>query len=126
MLPITHEWVSKAEGDYDVIVLLQRSRKASRYDPICFHAQQCVEKYLKACLTERGTAFPKTHDLPLLLSRVAPADSKWSVLGPALTALSAFGVLPRYPGMTATNIHARASVATCRRVRTAARRQLGL
>ncbi|MDQ7783083.1 MAG: HEPN domain-containing protein [Desulfomonilaceae bacterium] len=33
-----------------------------------FHAQQAVEKALKAWLTLRGVAYPKTHDLRLLMS----------------------------------------------------------
>ena len=33
----------------------------------CFHAQQAVEKSLKALLTSWGIAFPKTHDLTRLL-----------------------------------------------------------
>jgi HEPN domain-containing protein len=68
MLPTTREWVLKAEGDYDVVLLLLRSRKPTRHDPICFHVQQCIEKYLKARLTEAGTAFAKTHDLVKLLN----------------------------------------------------------
>lgn len=32
-----------------------------------FHAQQAVEKALKAWLTLRGAAYPKTHDLRLLM-----------------------------------------------------------
>jgi HEPN domain-containing protein len=31
-----------------------------------FHAQQCVEKYLKALLVAPGLAFPRTHDLTAL------------------------------------------------------------
>jgi len=42
------------------------------YDTICFHAQQCVEKYLKALLTSTHTDFPKTHDLIELGPRAAP------------------------------------------------------
>lgn len=33
------------------------------YDLICFHAQQCAEKCLKALLVGQGNEFPKTHDL---------------------------------------------------------------
>ncbi len=33
-----------------------------------FHAQQAVEKALKAWLTVRGLQYPLTHDLPRLLS----------------------------------------------------------
>jgi HEPN domain-containing protein len=32
-------------------------------DTVCFHAQQCVEKYLKAFLVLEGIDFPKTHDI---------------------------------------------------------------
>ena len=38
----------KAEGDYDVVLLLVRSRKPSRFDPICFHAQAMRGKIFKS------------------------------------------------------------------------------
>jgi HEPN domain-containing protein len=45
----TLEWVSKAEGDW---TMAQRERRAADpvWDGICFHAQQCAEKYIKAFL----------------------------------------------------------------------------
>jgi HEPN domain-containing protein len=43
------------------------------FDTVCFHAQQCAEKYLKALLLQAGSEPPKTHDLRLLLQRL-PAD----------------------------------------------------
>src|SRR5207253_8193368 len=39
----------------------------ANYDAVCFHAQQCAEKYLKACLQEADLPFRKTHDLSELL-----------------------------------------------------------
>jgi HEPN domain-containing protein len=126
MLRITREWVQKAEGDYDVVSLLLRSRKPSRYDPICFHAQQCVEKYLKARLVEAGIAFPKTHDLPAVLMLTAPVEPLWHVFMPELIALTKWAVLPRYPGMQAANVDARNAVSTCRRFRQVVRQSLGL
>src|SRR5437660_4750960 len=33
------------------------------YDTACFHAQQAVEKYLKAVLALAGSPIPRTHDL---------------------------------------------------------------
>ena len=59
----TRQWVKKVEGDFDVVLLLRRSRKRSRYDAIRFHCQQCSEKYLKARLQEEGIRFPRSHDL---------------------------------------------------------------
>jgi HEPN domain-containing protein len=126
MLPTTREWVMKAEGDYDVVLLLLRSRKRSRYDPTCFHAQQCVEKYIKARLTEAGIAFPKTHDLPVLLNLVMAVEPRWAKVSRALMALTDWAILPRYPGTTAAAADARAAVSTCRRLRRMARRAFDL
>jgi HEPN domain-containing protein len=126
MLPTTREWVKKAEGDYDVVTLLLRSRKRSRYDPICFHAQQCVEKYLKARLTEAGIAFPKTHDLPALLALCAPVQPLWGVELPRMNALTGWAILARYPGSSATKSDARDAADSCRRFRELARDGLGI
>jgi len=39
-------------------------------DVVGFHAQQAVEKAIKAALFLRGIDFPKTHDLDFLLARL--------------------------------------------------------
>ena len=55
-------WVQRAEEDW----LLARSalrRKVPLIYGTTFHAQQCVEKYLKALLLSCRQAFPRTHDL---------------------------------------------------------------
>ncbi len=52
MKPLTREWVEKAEGDFATARRELRARKDPNYDAACFHAQQCAEKYLKACLQE--------------------------------------------------------------------------
>lgn len=41
------EWVEKAEGDFCTALREYRARKNRNHDAVCFHAQQCVEKYLK-------------------------------------------------------------------------------
>lgn len=46
MKPMTLEWVAKAEGDFAVMEREARVRKKPNYDAMCFHAQQCAEKYL--------------------------------------------------------------------------------
>jgi HEPN domain-containing protein len=40
---------------------------------LCFHAQQAVEKSLKAVLVHRGIGFPRTHNLGVLMD-LLPAD----------------------------------------------------
>ncbi len=126
MMPTTREWVNKGEGDFDVVLLLRRSRKPRRYDPLCFHAQQCVEKYLKARLTEAGIAFPRTHDLTALLHIAVAVEPHWISKLTALAASTDLAVLPRYPGMTATRGDARIAFEVCRDFRVLARRSLGL
>ncbi len=51
MRPLTHEWSHKAEGDFAVAETLWQAG-STVYDAICFHAQQGVEKYLKAWLLD--------------------------------------------------------------------------
>jgi HEPN domain-containing protein len=50
MKPLTRDWIAKAEGDYASANREYRARKTPNYDSACFHAQQCIEKYLKAWL----------------------------------------------------------------------------
>lgn len=63
MKPLTREWVEKAEGDFATASRELRARKSPNYDTACFHAQQCIEKYLKARLQEADIAFGRTHNL---------------------------------------------------------------
>ncbi len=74
MKPLTSEWVAKAEGDFIVAERLLRARKQPVYDAICFHAQQCAEKYLKAFLQENDRDVPKTHKLLDLLKLCLEID----------------------------------------------------
>jgi HEPN domain-containing protein len=96
---MTREWVAKAESDYDGACEALRSRKRSRQDRICFFSQQCIEKYLKARLTEAGLAFPRTHELSILLQLCLPLEPRWSRFDQALAAMTQFAVLVRYPGV---------------------------
>lgn len=45
MRPATGEWVHKADGDYATAMRELRARRSPNYDAVCFHAQQCAEKY---------------------------------------------------------------------------------
>ena len=88
----TLEWVEKAEEDWDVALLTLSSRPTKAYNAICFHAQQCAEKYLKGQLQEEGVAFHKTHDLISLLDLLLPSHPLWRSLRPALLQLKNYAV----------------------------------
>ena len=126
MKPITPEWVVKAEADLLSAEREYRARKAPNYDAACFLAQQCIEKYLKACLQEASVPFGKTHDLVALLDQLEPIEPLWMPLKPLLAPISAYAVAFRYPGRSATREEAKVAIKHARRVRELARTSLRL
>ncbi len=90
MNPAVAEWVSKAEGDFVTAGRELRARKLPNYDAVCFHCQQCAEKYLKAVLQENDKRIPKIHFLlePKLLPAPSPAQEFSSNTPPRTAALS--------------------------------------
>jgi len=126
MKAITREWVDKAEADYAAALLLRKSRKKHARDIVCFHLQQCVEKYLKARLEEGGMAYPRTHDLERLLDLALPSEPLWSTLRPALVAITTCAVEIRYPGRSVTTLEANGLLRDSTHIRHLIRRSLGL
>lgn len=126
MKPITREWISKAEGDWNAAGILFRSRRYPNYDGACFHTQQCAEKYLKARLEEAGITFGKTHDLEKLLSQALALEPSWSVLRQDMIFLTDFAVEYRYPGSSATKPQAKKAIKHCGVVRSVVRKAFGL
>jgi len=87
----TTEWIDKAEGDWTVA---QREMQASNPvgNVVCFLAQQCAEKCLKALLEEHNIAFGKTHDLVVLLNSSGALLPELHSQRPSLAHLGTFGI----------------------------------
>lgn len=126
MQPLSSEWVTKAEGDFATAERELRARKAPNFDAVCFHAQQCAEKYLKARLQEAGLASTRTHSLPALLDLVLPVEPVWETFRLDLATLSAYAVEYRYPGENADKDQAKEAVRLCRNFRKHVRISLSL
>ena len=126
MNPITLEWVAKAEGDFATAERELDVKDSPNYDAVCFHTQQCAEKYLKARLQESGIPFGKTHALTLLLDLTLPIEPAWDALRADLQALSVFAVAYRYPGESADEKDARDAFSKCKNIRQAVRQSLQL
>ena len=126
MKPTAAEWIEKAEGDFATMQRESRAKKNPNYDAICFHAQQCAEKYLKARLSEADIRFGKVHDLVTLLDHVLAVQPDWEVFREDLAYLSDFAVSFRYPGESANKESALDAVKRCRFFRKIARSSLGL
>lgn len=114
---ITKEWIRKAEEDYETAVSLVRKRKKMVPNAICFHSQQCIEKYLKAFLTSQSIAPPEIHDLQSLRERCARVDNDFDKLSLQLDILNAYAVNFRYPGEEATVSESKKAVLVMKQVR---------
>jgi HEPN domain-containing protein len=126
MKPLTREWIEKAEADFATARREFRVRKHPNYDAVCFHCQQCAEKYLKARLQEDRIVFSKTHNLMFLLDLLMPSYQTWNVLGSDLQILNKFAVAYRYPGESTDMQTARDALERCKRIRDVVRKSLGL
>ena len=100
------EWLAKAEGDWEALELLVAKGSPGLRDAILFHAQQCIEKLIKARLIQLGHSVNKTHDLFVLSRQLKTVDSQWSWDDDELADLTSGAVLARYPGFeTLSLIH---------------------
>lgn len=117
MKPITSEWITKAEGDFATAQRELNATDRPNDDAVCFRAQQCAEKYLKAFLQEANISFPKTHDLADLLASALSIEPTWTSMTTDLNALSAFAVEYRYPGDSADLNEAQEAFEKCKTVR---------
>ncbi len=126
MRVLTREWVDKAEGDFHTAIREARARRFPNYDAVCFHAQQCAEKYLKAYLQEHGQRFSRTHNLIALLEQCLEVDPSFEFQRERLKVLDRYAVSFRYPGEQATREEARDALRAMREVRAFIRQKLGL
>ena len=126
MKPITQERIEKAEGDWATLMREYRARKNPNYDAVCFHAQQCAEKYLKARLQEASIAFKKIHDLKILLNDIQPVESAWVNLQNSADSLTIYAVKFRYPGISSNKLESKEAVKHCRLIRKTVRQSFRL
>ena len=87
------DWFNIALSDFD---LAKSGRKGNiRYEELCFHAQQTVEKCIKSVLIKNQIEFPKTHNIQVLLE-LLPAYLAEPILDS--TKLTVYAHTSRYPG----------------------------
>ena len=89
-------WLEKAAND------LRTGETMISIDPpvpdtACFHAQQCVEKCLKAFLTFAQRHVERTHALPRLVKLCSEVDPTFGELRDTAVELTDYAVANRYP-----------------------------
>ena len=122
----TREWTAKAEADFSTATRELNATESPNFDAVCFHAQQCVEKLMKALLIQLGAVPPRSHDLTELDRLLAPICGPWSWPAQELRFLTRAAVDFRYPGESADLSEATESLEIARRLRAKLRPLLGL
>jgi HEPN domain-containing protein len=123
VIDVVRGWVAKAEHDLrNGQYVLGMTDDVCPFDTICFHAQQAVEKYLKALLCWQGTEFYRTHDLTEL-HFLLPKQQRDRFDIDAIAELNPYAVEGRYPGLwdTITRADADRCITIALSVRSAAR-----
>lgn len=90
------DWLNKATQDFKTVEFLMK-KKWDDYFNCTFHAQQAVEKYIKAYLVKNQVEFRKTHDLEKLLALIEKIDAKLASNLRFSEWLTDFAVGFRYP-----------------------------
>ena len=124
--PLTLEKVRTAESDWEGIKRLQQSLTPQLYDLVCYHAQQCIEKYLKAWLQEANLPVPRTHDLQELLNLIVPLHPEWRAWRTDFERFTTHAVDVRYEHYYATRADVEHAVRVCTEVRQTIRATLQL
>lgn len=90
-------WAEKAEHDLQNAEYVLTLTDDCPTDTVCFHCQQCAEKYLKALLVYHGVDFPRTHDLVVLLN-LAARTGDVALTVEQVQPLNRYSIEARYPG----------------------------
>lgn len=125
VLEVVRGWIAKAEGDLENARLVVAAGPAGPMDTVAFHAQQCVERYLKALLCFRGDDVPRTHDVEVLLTRTG-VWSRIEMTVEESRLMTDYATLTRYPGdyEPVSRNEAGHAIELAERVRAAVRREL--
>ena len=125
MLKVIRQWIDRAEEDFRNAEHTLTLEKDCPFGTVCFHAEQCVEKYLKALLVFQNIDFPKTHNIPELLTLI-PASVRPALSAEEQEQLTDYATVLRYPGdwEPITREDAQAAVEVAQRVREEVRKHL--
>jgi len=107
---LVKEWVDKAEEDFRTLQELYNKSPSDFATTICFHSQQCAEKYLKALLTKHGIEPPWIHTLETLLDLTISKIPELEQSRDMLAQLTPYATEYRYPGKVANKNDAKVCV----------------
>jgi len=102
-LDLAKEWLRYAKSDLNTAKHMFNDVRPKETEISCYHAHQCAEKSLKACLIARETDPPHTHDLVELIRLCDAMEASFSTIQPYCVSLNPYGVQVRYPNELAVD-----------------------
>ncbi|HBF35923.1 MAG TPA: DNA-binding protein [Firmicutes bacterium] len=96
-LDIANEWFKMAELDFNSAKFLLMNMRPAPLEIICYHCEQCAEKYLKGFIALNGGQIIKTHDLVILNKNCLMYSAKCQEIENDCIELTDYGVPMRYP-----------------------------
>ncbi|MBI5330698.1 MAG: HEPN domain-containing protein [Betaproteobacteria bacterium] len=90
-----------AEQDWEIMQAIKDAPRV-HLAGVCFHAQQCVEKSLKAVLIMHDLKYPLTHNLELLADKLLGQGVSIPVDADVLSLLNPCAVAYRYDNQEIT------------------------
>jgi HEPN domain-containing protein len=93
---LLRQWVARSDDDLRMAQLALNSIPPVAWGA-AFHAQQAVEKLLKALLTFHKVEFEKVHSIDYLFDLLEAVEPGTGALRPAATGLTDYAVGARYP-----------------------------
>jgi HEPN domain-containing protein len=94
---LIQNWLLKAENDLKIGQDEMQTAEPTT-DMVCYHMQQCVEKYVKAYLVQHQVPFRQTHDIAELIEQCKGIDASFdSLYKYQADSLTIYGVEIRYP-----------------------------
>ena len=92
---VIQRWIVKAESDFHTARTMIDSDPIPT-DVICFHCQQCAEKYLKSVLVNEDRDIPRIHDLQRIHYLCLQCNPLFTEIESSCIALSDYAVEVRY------------------------------
>lgn len=92
-----YAWLRQSLNDHEMASILLR---ANKWDGVCYHAQQAVEKALKFLISDAGQAFRHTHsvhELAKACNEALSASLFNDELIESYKELSQYSTIARYP-----------------------------
>jgi len=118
------EWLSFADDDIGLARHALMLEGKCPYRLIAYHAQQCVEKHLKAYLIFHYVDFPYTHNISRLLELCDEhTATNWIEELKIAEELTPFAITTRYPGQD-EEVSKEEAIRTAERVREVVRKVL--